>query len=99
MARKPAGRQETRRNGTDLIAARAPRKLIAFDPSTLQELELLGRDSMKDLQELAEEAFRDLLKKHDRPASLKDALRRSARREPANDSPQPAGKTRKPRRN
>ena len=31
-----------------------------------------------DFQELADEAFRDLLKKHGRPASLKEALRRSA---------------------
>jgi hypothetical protein len=28
-------------------------------------------------QELAEEAFRDLLRKHDRPADLKSALRQS----------------------
>jgi hypothetical protein len=33
---------------------------------------------MKDFQELADEAFRDLLKKHGRPFDLKDALRRSA---------------------
>jgi hypothetical protein len=39
---------------------------------------LLAHDQMKDFQELADEAFRDLLKKHGRPASLKEALRRSA---------------------
>jgi hypothetical protein len=33
---------------------------------------------MKDFQELADEAFRDLLRKHGRPVDLKDALRRSA---------------------
>jgi hypothetical protein len=33
---------------------------------------------MKDFQELADEAFRDLLKKYGRPVDLKDALRRSA---------------------
>jgi hypothetical protein len=33
---------------------------------------------MMDFQELADEAFRDLLRKHGRPASLKEALRRSA---------------------
>jgi hypothetical protein len=54
-----------------------PRKLIDFDPDTLQALELLGRDSMKDMQELADEAFRDLLKKHGRPTALKEALRKS----------------------
>ena len=63
-----------------------PRKLIAFDREILQALELLGRDSMKDMQELADEAFRDLLKKHGRPTGLKEALRQSARRHPANDS-------------
>ncbi len=35
----------------------------------LAALDLLGRDQMKDFQELADEAFRDLLKKHGRPAT------------------------------
>ncbi|MGC1279446.1 MAG: hypothetical protein WA893_14735 [Xanthobacteraceae bacterium] len=39
---------------------------------------VLRRDQMKDFQELADEAFRDLLKKHGRPVDLKEALRRSA---------------------
>jgi len=30
-----------------------------------------------DFQELADEAFRDLLRKHNRPTSLKEALRKS----------------------
>jgi hypothetical protein len=33
---------------------------------------------MMDFQELADEAFRDLLKKHNRPTDLKSALRQSA---------------------
>ena len=37
---------------------------------------------MKDMQELAYEAFRDLLKKHVRPTSLKEAPRKSARAAP-----------------
>ena len=45
----------------------------------------LSRDSMKSLQELADEAFGDLLKKHGRPVTLKQALQESARRQPAND--------------
>jgi hypothetical protein len=53
------------------------RKIIEFDPETYDALVLLARDSMSSLQELADEAFRDLLKKHGRPTSLKDALRRS----------------------
>jgi hypothetical protein len=33
---------------------------------------------MMDFQELADEAFRDLLRKHGRPTDLKSALRQSA---------------------
>ena len=61
------------------------RKLIAFDRETFQALEGLARDSMKDFQELADEAFRDLLKKHHRPVTLKEALKASTRRAAAND--------------
>ena len=68
------------------------RKLIGFDAETWHALQMLGRDNFKSLQELAEEAFADLLEKHDRPVSLKQALLQSARRQPAND---PAPKSRK----
>jgi non-homologous end joining protein Ku len=54
------------------------RKLIAFDDDTLEKLTQLGRDRMGTLQELADEAFADLLRKHGIPVDLKDALRRSA---------------------
>ena len=64
-------------------------KLIGFDPVTWQALELLSRDSGKDLQELADEAFADLLAKHHRPRTVKDALKQSARREPANENRPP----------
>jgi hypothetical protein len=67
------------------------RKLIAFDPETWQAMTLLSRDSMKSLQELADEAFSDLLKKHRRPTGLRQQLRESARQLPAND-PEPDGR-------
>jgi len=54
------------------------RKLIAFDDDTFDKLTRLGRDRMATLQELADEAFADLLKKHGVPIDLKDALRKSA---------------------
>jgi non-homologous end joining protein Ku len=54
------------------------RKLIAFDDDTFDKLMQLGRDRMATLQELADEAFADLLKKHGIPIDLKDALRKSA---------------------
>ena len=55
------------------------RKLIAFDDDTAAKLTQLARDSMATFQELADEAFADLLKKHGIPIDLKDALRKSAR--------------------
>jgi hypothetical protein len=61
------------------------RKLIAFDGEVWQALHQLSRDSLKSVQELADEAFADLLRKHRRPVTLKDALRESARLLPAND--------------
>lgn len=54
------------------------RKLIAFDGDTLDKLKQLGRDRMATFQELADEAFADLLKKHGIPIDLRDALRKSA---------------------
>ena len=54
------------------------RKLIAFDDDTLDKLTQLARDRMATFQELADEAFADLLKKHGIPVDLKDALRKSA---------------------
>lgn len=53
-------------------------KRVQIDETTWRQLDLLGHDQMKDFQELADEAFRDLLKKYGRPVDLKDALRRSA---------------------
>ena len=55
------------------------RKLIAFDDDTFDKLKQMGRDRMATLQELADEAFADLLRKHGIPVDLKDALRKSAR--------------------
>jgi hypothetical protein len=55
-----------------------PGKRVQFDDDTWRQIDLLGRDQMKDFAELTDEAFRDLLKKHGRPVDLKDALRRSA---------------------
>jgi non-homologous end joining protein Ku len=56
------------------------RKLIAFDDDTLDKLTQLARDRMGTIQELADEAFADLLKKHGVPVDLKDALKKSAGR-------------------
>ena len=55
-----------------------PGKRIQFDAETWVALDLLARDRMMDFQELADEAFRDLLRKHGRPTDLRTALRQSA---------------------
>jgi hypothetical protein len=79
-----------------------PGKRVQFDAETWAALDLLARDRMIDFQELADEAFRDLLRKHGRPTDLRTALRQSAgvtatvHALPAG-MPPPKGKARKPR--
>jgi hypothetical protein len=53
-------------------------KRVQFDPETWASVDLLAKDSMMTFQELADEAFRDILRKYGRPFSLKEALRKSA---------------------
>lgn len=55
------------------------RKLIEFDDDTFAKLKQLARDRMATFQELADEAFADLMKKHGIPIDLRDALKKSAR--------------------
>jgi hypothetical protein len=43
------------------------RKLVEFDAQTWHALNLLSRESKKTVQELADEAFLDLLQKYARP--------------------------------
>ncbi len=68
---------------------------VQFDSETGNALDLLAKDYMKDFQELADEAFRDLLRKHGRPTTLKEALRRSAGTSPENVVPLRRAKARK----
>jgi predicted transcriptional regulator len=56
----------------------AHRKLIEFDDETWHALNVLARDTASSFQELADEAIRDLLRKHGRPTDLRAALRQSA---------------------
>lgn len=54
-------------------------KRVEFDIETWQSLDLLARERMMTFQELADEAFRDVLRKYDRPYDVRDALKKSAR--------------------
>jgi hypothetical protein len=55
------------------------RKLISFHPEDLRALTELADDRAATLQELIDEAVRDLLKKHGKPTDLRTALRHSAK--------------------
>jgi hypothetical protein len=74
------------------------RKLIEFDAETWQALHMLARDRMSDLQELADEAFSDLLKKHGRPVTLKEALTASVRGAEPEAAKAPKGRKKAPHR-
>jgi predicted DNA-binding ribbon-helix-helix protein len=56
-----------------------PGKRVRLDDESWAALDLLARDRMMTFQELADEAFADVLKKHGRPVDLRAALRKSAR--------------------
>jgi len=55
-------------------------KRLQFDRATWDAIDLMRREQMKDLQELTEEAFRDLLRKYGRTADLREAFKLSARK-------------------
>lgn len=88
-------RNKFRHIGLKQEAATIMRKLIAFDEDTFDKLKQLGRDRMATFQELADEAFADLLKKHGIPIDLRDALRKSARLDRKEDKATPRSRTRK----
>jgi hypothetical protein len=71
------------------------RKLIDLNKGVWQALDSLARDREVSLQQLADEAFRVLLKKHSRPLSLREALKASSRTIAAND---PVAKPNPPKR-
>ena len=73
MAKRAAKRKKPPPRATDLVGKR-----LQFDRETWNAIDLMARDQMKSIEEITEEAFRDLLKKHGRPVDLKAALRKSA---------------------
>ena len=54
-----------------------PGKRVQFDDETWQAIDALAHDRGKTFQELVDEAFKDLLKKHHQPVGLKAALKES----------------------
>lgn len=54
-------------------------KRLRFDRETWNAIQVMSRDQMKSLEELTEEAFADLLKKHGRSADFRQQLKLSVR--------------------
>ena len=54
-----------------------PAKRVQFDDATLEAIEAVARAKEKSFQELADEAFADLLKKHRQPVGFKASLKES----------------------
>ncbi len=54
-----------------------PGKRVQFDEETWQAIDAVASRQGKTFQALADEAFKDLLKKHHQPVGLKAALKES----------------------
>ena len=53
-------------------------KRVQFDDETWAAVNMLRQERRRSFQQLADEAFRDLLEKYHRPADLKTQLKESA---------------------
>jgi hypothetical protein len=53
-------------------------KRVQFDDETWAAVNLLRQERRRSFQQLADEAFRDLLEKYHRPTDLKTQLKESA---------------------
>lgn len=54
-----------------------PGKRVQFDDETWQAIDAVARGKGKTFQQLADEAFKDLLEEHRQPVGLKAALKQS----------------------
>jgi hypothetical protein len=66
-----------------VVARHMPGKRVQFDDETWEAIEATIQDSGSSFQELAEEAFADLLKKRKRPVGLMASLKESVRTPPS----------------
>jgi hypothetical protein len=87
--------KQSRVSSENTAASRRRAVMIKMDDEIRNELDVLARLQGKSVQDLGLEAICDLLRKHGRPVSVRDAFRRSAADESA-----PAGKApaKKPKR-
>lgn len=73
-------------------------KRVQFDEETWAAINLLRQDRRRSFQLLADEAFHDLLQKHDRPVGLKKQLRASLEGEKSGDGADGANDNRSKRK-
>jgi hypothetical protein len=66
-------------------------KRVEFDDESWEAINLLRQERRRSFQQLADEAFGDLLEKHHRPVDLESQLRESA----GEEASKPARKKRK----
>jgi hypothetical protein len=74
MAKRVMKKRKPARRRDDLVGKR-----LQFDRETWNAVDMLARDQMKSVEEITEEAFRDLLKKHGRSADFREQLKLSVR--------------------
>ena len=79
MAKRAANKRAAKkkmaaRKADDLVGKR-----LQFDRETWNAIDVMARDQMKSIEEITEEAFRDLLKKHGRSADFREQLKLSVR--------------------
>lgn len=86
MARKKTTKKTTTKNNKSRAKPRGSSvdddlvgKRIRIDRATWDAISLMAREQMKDLDEITEEAFRNLLKNYGRTADFREALRMSAK--------------------
>lgn len=65
------------------------RKTLTLSAEMMHALRELSRELKMSAETLGEEALKLLFKKHNHPATLKEALRMSLRRLPTNDNKRP----------
>jgi uncharacterized protein (DUF4415 family) len=77
---KQAAAAKPAKPANETAAAKPPRRaiMVKMDEEVRNELEALANQRRKSVQELGLEAICDLLRKHGRPVSMRDAFRQSA---------------------
>ena len=77
---------QSRKEQQECVCGRAPRELkhlvgkrVQFNDETWEAIEVVMHDTRSSFQDIADEAFADLLKKHKPPVGLMASLKESVR--------------------